>query len=258
MKREGLTKGRCRQGFTLIELLVVISIIALLVSILVPALGDAKWQARVAKCQANMHNTGMAVSQYAVGYQMDRPWLSASGEQTGSHEGLKPMKFAHHPIPPTTSSEDKQPGNPAMAMCWEPFPDPDNGNKIVTFAKFLDSPETMFDPTGTATFDVNYLWWANAYEGNNSTHCWGSWAWIYPILNDADNPYNKLCGGYPTTKNAQSRAKDVMIFDWDYNYNHNNILYWGGTVEYLGARCGGDPSNDDTWTWFYGPTGVRS
>ncbi|MBN2209965.1 MAG: type II secretion system protein, partial [Sedimentisphaerales bacterium] len=52
-------------GFTLIELLVVVSIIALLVSILLPALAEARRQGKLAVDQANLHQIGVSLNIYA-------------------------------------------------------------------------------------------------------------------------------------------------------------------------------------------------
>ncbi len=52
------------RGFTLIELLVVVSIIALLVSILLPALGRARSQAQKTVCLSQMQQTGVAFGVY--------------------------------------------------------------------------------------------------------------------------------------------------------------------------------------------------
>lgn len=53
-------------GFTLIELLVVISIIALLVGILLPALGAARESGRRAKCLSNLHQIGIGMAAYGA------------------------------------------------------------------------------------------------------------------------------------------------------------------------------------------------
>ena len=63
--REAANRQRIGRGFSLIELLVVISIIALLIGILLPALGAARYQTRLTTCGQQMRQMGLAVYQYA-------------------------------------------------------------------------------------------------------------------------------------------------------------------------------------------------
>lgn len=88
MTSQGLLKASGkRRGFTLIELLVVISIIAILVAMLLPALTLARETARRAICASNMSQFMLATILYA-GDQDDQPPFA-------THNGAHPDPSVH-------------------------------------------------------------------------------------------------------------------------------------------------------------------
>lgn len=74
-----MLKRRMNPGFTLVELLVVIGIIALLISILFPALRKVQQAARSTKCLSNLRNLSNGLALYAA---------ENKGEINISYEGL--------------------------------------------------------------------------------------------------------------------------------------------------------------------------
>jgi prepilin-type N-terminal cleavage/methylation domain-containing protein/prepilin-type processing-associated H-X9-DG protein len=62
------TTTRHRRAFTLVELLVVVAIVATLLAILLPGLGQAQRNARRVKCASNLHQLGHAFHMYTNDY----------------------------------------------------------------------------------------------------------------------------------------------------------------------------------------------
>ena len=68
-----MTRQRGKSGFTLIELLVVISIIALLIAILLPALQKARESAQIIKCASNVRELGLGLLLYTEDFKQYFP-----------------------------------------------------------------------------------------------------------------------------------------------------------------------------------------
>lgn len=73
---------RCsRSGFTLIELLVSVSIMGILASLLLPALGRARERGRRAACISNLHQIGLAAMAYTEDWQGKFPALQSTAAE---------------------------------------------------------------------------------------------------------------------------------------------------------------------------------
>jgi prepilin-type N-terminal cleavage/methylation domain-containing protein/prepilin-type processing-associated H-X9-DG protein len=93
-----------KKGFTLIELLVVISIIALLMSIMMPALSRARESARGVVCKSNLKQLTLAASLWAQdndGWSLPQCW--SWGDRLGTQEN--PGRHIYTSLRPYTSSD---------------------------------------------------------------------------------------------------------------------------------------------------------
>ena len=83
-----LSRHHRPHGFTLIELLTVVVIIAMLMSILMPALGKARESARQIQCQSNLSQIAKAIFAYASEHGGMMP--VAAPQELGGPQGIVP------------------------------------------------------------------------------------------------------------------------------------------------------------------------
>lgn len=111
-----------KRGFTLIELLVVVSIIALLVAILMPALSLAREQAKFTICKTNLNQYGLSMALYVGDFDDSYPlsWHSIFNPRgNGStnacdwHNGT----FAYEIVPQTRGPLFKYLGKMEIHLC---------------------------------------------------------------------------------------------------------------------------------------------
>lgn len=98
---------RVRGAFTLVELLVVIGVIAILISLLLPALGRAKEQANRTKCLANVRTLNQALMTYITenrGCLPDASPSNGSGLSPRHSKAFPPATYSAYGSPHTSYS----------------------------------------------------------------------------------------------------------------------------------------------------------
>ncbi|MBK9121167.1 MAG: prepilin-type N-terminal cleavage/methylation domain-containing protein [Phycisphaerales bacterium] len=156
---------RTRRGFTLIELLVVVAIIALLISILLPALGQARKQARVVKCGAQLHDIGISLNAYNNEFRRfpHQNSVGTAGQTRSQREGYGFWSFTVHQeiarhMGGLALNEDATEATRTHPVFYCPFALPNQ----IDFANVLSGPGT---PNGIGNTEEVYLHISYAYMG---------------------------------------------------------------------------------------------
>ena len=138
-------RERERGAFTLIELLVVIAIIAVLAAMLVPALKQALYSAKLAHCASNLHQVGLASFQYASDH--DGAWPKRSIRTHGSPD--EPYMIA---APYMGPGYDDRP-------LFAPY----LGQLDLLCCPFSPAPEPIATANPTRVVGGSYEYWAGSY-----------------------------------------------------------------------------------------------
>jgi prepilin-type N-terminal cleavage/methylation domain-containing protein/prepilin-type processing-associated H-X9-DG protein len=224
---------KTRKGFTLIELLIVIAVIAILLTLLAPALHQAREQVKRTICSTNLHSIGVSMFMYADESKGKLPENDDPGHPYTAYRGDK--DYASHPTGRTPFK---------LGLIYE--------------TKIMNDPKVFYCPS-------NMLDWLK-YESYNSPAPWGSLPQNYNTLGGRNNWVRTGYNYYPQSKLKDSDRLPLvalkrvtldkdrsMVTDviWDFeNLSHQvsgkprglNALFGDGHVTYCNNERAFDPS----------------